>query len=335
MLSITQKVKVFIFLGVKLLYKTIKEVAKRIICIGQIMVDIIFSKLTEVPKKGKEVILDDYMFDVGGGAAISGLSLKRLGFEVDLITSIGHDYLGNFIINQLEKSGIGVQLIKENLSKTNISVELSFENDRITVTGIENPNIVQFQDDFSYEIGKADHLHWAWKEIYENDLNFIKFASDNGLSISMDTDFSNKKNWDYINKILPYTDLVFPNKKEIMGWNGIKDEKDAAKDVVNKMKKNGVCVVKLGEEGAFAISKNKLKRSYGNRTSVTDTTGAGDCFNSGYVFGYLNNYSIERCLEIGNILGMLSVQKIGGFNGVPTKAEILKFTNLDKKEGEK
>jgi sugar/nucleoside kinase (ribokinase family) len=58
---------------------------------------------------------------------------------------------------------------------------------------------------------------------------------------------------------------------------------------------------------------------------VIDTVGAGDSFDAGFIYGYLNQWSLEKSLRLACVCGALSTQQAGGTNGQPTLAEVEKF----------
>jgi sugar/nucleoside kinase (ribokinase family) len=60
---------------------------------------------------------------------------------------------------------------------------------------------------------------------------------------------------------------------------------------------------------------------------VVDTVGAGDTFDAGFIFGYLQGWSLERSLKLGTICGALSTQKAGGTTAQPTLMEALKYVD--------
>lgn len=84
-------------------------------------------------------------------------------------------------------------------------------------------------------------------------------------------------------------------------------------------------VVKLGPEGAVAFADGRIVRRPTAKVDVVDTTGAGDAFNAGFIYGYLAGYSIEDALDLGNACGSLSVQRSGAWTSQPTIEEAESF----------
>jgi sugar/nucleoside kinase (ribokinase family) len=81
-------------------------------------------------------------------------------------------------------------------------------------------------------------------------------------------------------------------------------------------------VVKLGSRGAVAVdAERRPVRSAGMKVQAVDTTGAGDAFNGGFLYAWMQGAALQECLRAGNICGALSTRVAGGSPGAPTAAE--------------
>jgi sugar/nucleoside kinase (ribokinase family) len=85
--------------------------------------------------------------------------------------------------------------------------------------------------------------------------------------------------------------------------------------------------IKLGAEGALGIRKGEKIRVPSIPVSVVDTVGAGDSFDAGFLYGYLNSWSLEKSLKLACACGALSTQRAGGTDGQPTLEEAMKFVH--------
>ena len=84
--------------------------------------------------------------------------------------------------------------------------------------------------------------------------------------------------------------------------------------------------VKLGAKGSVGIQKGKeiiYKKGYA--VKPIDTTGSGDSFNAGFIYGYLNRYGLDKSLELGNACGAISTTKIGGASSFARLEEVMSF----------
>jgi sugar/nucleoside kinase (ribokinase family) len=104
---------------------------------------------------------------------------------------------------------------------------------------------------------------------------------------------------------LQAVDAFMPNKCEACKLTGLPDVEEAARMLATI---TPLVVVKLGAQGALAIQGEQVVRVPGIHVgTVVDTTGAGDCFNAGFLYGYLKGKSLESCLQYANLLGGISV----------------------------
>jgi sugar/nucleoside kinase (ribokinase family) len=76
--------------------------------------------------------------------------------------------------------------------------------------------------------------------------------------------------------------------------------------------------LKLGAEGAALLWKGEFLRADSYPVEPVDTTGAGDCFDAGFLHEWLQGAPPEECLRAGTICGGLSTEKMGGLDGFPT-----------------
>lgn len=81
-------------------------------------------------------------------------------------------------------------------------------------------------------------------------------------------------------------------------------------------------VLKMGARGAAMLAGDRLLHFAPPRVTRIDTTGAGDCFNAGFLFAWLRGKGPEECLRIGNVCGAFSTRALGGVAGFPTPEEM-------------
>jgi sugar/nucleoside kinase (ribokinase family) len=81
--------------------------------------------------------------------------------------------------------------------------------------------------------------------------------------------------------------------------------------------------VKLGEDGGLVFDGESFHREPTIPVDVIDTVGAGDTFDAGFIFGFLQGWTMERCLKLGVVCGSLSTQLAGGITSQPTLDDAL------------
>ena len=82
--------------------------------------------------------------------------------------------------------------------------------------------------------------------------------------------------------------------------------------------------MKLGADGALLCQGDAVLRARALPVRVVDTVGAGDAFNAGFLYGRLNQWPLEKCLQLGCACGSLSTQREGGTDGQPSLEEAMR-----------
>ena len=118
--------------------------------------------------------------------------------------------------------------------------------------------------------------------------------------------------------IKKYADVVFANEEEIFCLTG-KKQTEGLKELCT-ITKTGV--VKIGKEGALVGENGQISKIKGFKVNAVDTTGAGDMFAAGFLFGITHNYNTEQSALIGNFAASKVVQQLGARVSCPLKDEI-------------
>jgi sugar/nucleoside kinase (ribokinase family) len=151
-------------------------------------------------------------------------------------------------------------------------------------------------------------------------------AKELGLSTSFDAQWDPGEKWELnYKKVLQYVDVFLPNETELLHLTG-KETLEAAIDEVRNTAT--LTVVKLGNKGSVAVCNQKtlFKESFLNK-NVVDAIGAGDSFNAGFIFKFLQDAPIETCQLFGNLMGAVSTTAAGGtaaFTDLKTVMKIAK-----------
>ncbi len=131
-----------------------------------------------------------------------------------------------------------------------------------------------------------------------------------GVTTSLDAGWDDSGVWDYgLRGVHGHTDVFFPNEVEAERITGRADPAQAALELA---KLCGVCVVKCGPKGAVVAAGERVFLSETYEAKVVDTTGAGDSFNAGFIYGFVNGLGLERAAKYGNACGSVSVTRYGG-----------------------
>jgi sugar/nucleoside kinase (ribokinase family) len=290
-----------------------------------------------------EKIVDSATLTLGSSSAIFACGAARLGLRVAFIGVCGDDVFGRFMLDQMSKRDVDVSnVIIRSDEPTGLSVILNHQLDRAILT---HPGLIpelRASDIPDGLLSRSRHLHVAsyflQTKLQPESPNLFRRAHSLGLTTSLDANYDPSEQWTGFDELLSVTDVFFPNQTEALSITKTSDVESASRQLASKAK---LIALKLGAEGALALSgathdlhatKSKrgvreIVRAASIPVNVVDTVGAGDSFDAGFLFGYLNDWSLEKSLRLACVCGALSTQQAGGTNGQPTLEEAMKYVS--------
>ena len=296
--------------------KTNVEKKCDVIVIGELNVDLILNQIDSLPEVGKEILASRMDLVLGSSSAIFASNLSSLGAKVSFLGKIGTDIFGDLVIDSLKNKGVNTEMvIRDKELKTGATVVLNYGEDRANVThpgAMENLSI----DDITVEkIKECKHVHissiFLQPKIKKNIYEIFKLAKEAHLTTSLDVQWDPAEEWDIdLQKLLPYVDVFLPNEQELLNLTKEKELQNA----INKIAECGnIIVIKRGSKGSICCSEGKQVElpAYLNE-HVVDAIGAGDSFNAGFIFKYINNHNLSDCQKFGNLSGAINTTQAGG-----------------------
>jgi len=284
--------------------------------IGELNIDFILNQIDSFPTIGKEILSKQMDVTLGSSSAIFASNLSSLNTKVAFIGKIGNDPFGDLVMMTLNKNGVDTNAIarKEEL-KTGATVVLNFGEDRAMVTHPGAMEDLIFEDIDWETIVSSRHLHlssyFIQKGIRKDIGRIFRLAKQAGLTTSFDPQWDPSEEWEMdLEGILPYVDVFMPNKKELLNLT----RKDTLQEAIDELRSfANVIVVKLGNEGSalFTDTEAIFQPAFVN-DQVVDAIGAGDSFNAGFIYKFINAYPPEICQEFGNMTGAYSTTASGG-----------------------
>lgn len=296
---------------------------------------------------------------VGGSPLNIAVGAKRLGLNSALLTGVGEDQIGDYLLNYLEKEGVETRLIPRKPGARTSAV----------VLGIEPPNnfpLVYYRDncaDSKVNIDDVINANIGSCKIFEISATALNiepsrsagfFAAEealkNNVPILIDLDFRADQWHDprsfgvTVRAFLKSCTMALGTEEEILATmlsdpNQIKiknqqisapEIKGNVNEAIQRIMALGLeaLVVKRGEKGSSVFLKDGTVIDVpGFPVEVVNVLGAGDAFASGFIYGYLNSWDWYKCCRMGNACGAILVTKEGCSNFSPTYDEVIAFTN--------
>lgn len=306
---------------------------KSCLVIGDLNADLVLNELKGFPELGKEIVARNHFIDIGGSGGIFSAVLSELGINTYIISKISNDFLGQFLISKLKDYGVNTdKLVIKESDETGITISLSYKKDKYQISSLNLVSSLNADEVIFENIEDIGHVHFSSYYMMKNlKADYVKLINDikrnyKNVTLSLDTNDDPENKWgEEIYKILRNIDIFLANKREALKITKESNIKDALNKLSRVIK---TVVIKLGSEGY--IARDGENYYGGDQLSVNfkDSTGAGDNFDSGFIYGYIDNLNVEKSLKIANICGAKSVEYLGG---VGNKEKFLSLKELIRK----
>ncbi len=283
---------------------------------GKTNVDLLFADMPRLPLEGEEIFTDKFSLCLGGGVPGSMVTLSRLGVETKNVTELSDDMFSAFALSEFKKAGCEpINVYEGSKVAVNITAAAITKNDRTfwsygnSENGTDENKIYE-----ALKGAKAAAMHEGFPEVY-------KKLKAEGTTIILDTGFIEGMSLDSYKGYLEIADYYLPNRNEAVRLTGETDPKKAAAVLKQYLK---TAVVKLDADGCLIYDGN----SYTYVKSIdefirVDSTGAGDAFFAGFMYGIMKDEPIEKCVLYGNITGGKCVTAVGCTTAYFTESEML------------
>jgi ribokinase len=295
-----------------------------VVVVGDLFIDEVLSDFYSLPKLGEESFARKFRREIGGGAAITGCGLARLGWRVAVLGAVGKED-GMWVAHRFIEGGVNTAFLDYHPGEpTALTVSVSTREDRAffsyyganerLASLLREPNARKL-------MAAARHVHFACAPDRTLHAGLFPYLRNRGTHISLDV--GGHEDWltDHRNlEIVREAHVFFPNHREGELMTG---ESQPLK-ILRAMHDKGLNAVglKLGGKGAALLWRNKEYCVEPYPVNNADTTGAGDCFDAGFIHAWLKGEPPERCLAVANICGALSTRALGGIAGFPTIGEL-------------
>ncbi len=282
-----------------------------------------------------ETVVNESKSSPGGSAANTIYGLAKLGVSTGFTGVVGDDTEGKTLLQDFQTTGVDTSQIKiKRKAKTGSALCLSDRLGRRSLYVLPGANNLLTIDDLNLDyINQAKMLHIS---SFVDDRQFkVLLELMDRLDLSVKLSFSPgelyaAKGLKALAPILARTSVLFANQHEIQQLT-TKDVTTGAGSCL----KHGchIVVVTLGKGTSYKNimatcyirdTENEYMVQPGNQNTIStsDTTGAGDAFATGFLYGLLNGKDLEVCGHIGNIVARFSISQIGAREGLPTLTQL-------------
>lgn len=306
---------------------------KKVLGIGNALVDIIYFlendlllEAFNLPKGSMQLVdaekaqqvelstgsLSKFMAS-GGSAANTVHGLAKLGISTAFIGTVGNDSFGRFFENDMISCNIKPLLSKGTLDTGRAISLVSPGGERTFATylGAAIEISAEIIEDSLFK--RFDHLHLEGYLVPNQLLveKAIKLAKNENMTVSLDLASYNvvEANLDFLQRIISYyKPVVFANEEEAHSFTGENDP-GSALDYFASL--TSTAIVKTGAKGSLIFHKGKKYEVPAISANCIDTTGAGDLYAAGYLYGFINGFEPDHAGRIGSLLAGKVIEEAG------------------------
>jgi sugar/nucleoside kinase (ribokinase family) len=248
----------------------------------------------------------------GGSSANTINGLARLGVQTGFIGSLGEDEMGKHFLSDFEQNNVQAHIsLSNNVSGTALAL-VSHDGERTFATHLGASIEVGAKDIDAHVLSLYDivHIEGYLLQNYELIETAVHVSKQNNLKVSLDLASFNvvEEHIEFLKKLLPGNiDFLFANEEEAKALTGLNPQEA----VIAMGKYAPISVVKIGSKGSYIYDGKETHHIDAIDSICIDTTGAGDLYASGFLYGYVQNKDLKTCGRYGSILAGHVIRVIG------------------------
>lgn len=305
-----------------------------VVCVGILVADALAKNVDALPEKGKLLPIESVQLCSGGCAMNTAVDLAKMGAKTAVVGMIGDDGFGRFMKNEIIRSGMdadGVKITRE--AGTSASVALIDQSGERSFLHYVGANGIFSEADIDWNVVDRSNLVFVAGSMLmpsfdgEGCASFLKKCKEKGKTTILDTAWDNHGRWmSLLKDSMPYIDYFIPSIEEARELSGEREPEAIAE----RFFELGVqhVVIKVGKRGCYlqetAEDEGVYLPTY-DRVKAVDTTGAGDSFCAGFLYGLSKGMSMKESCRLANAVGTHCIMAVGASTGIKPYEEIKKF----------
>ena len=282
---------------------------------GSINIDLLFEGLPRIPNEGEELYSRGFSLQMGGGVSATLLNLAGLGVPVRIQTGLGNDMFSDFARRTFASFGVEPYNLADGTTgiPLNISAALLTPSDRTFVSYNDG---LPMDDARIYENSRGAKI----VQMGVGSLEAYRRLKADGAILVFDTGWDDAMSLETYREYLELADYYTPNQKEALKITGTDQPADAARVLTQFFDK---VIVKLDKDGCLILEDGQERIIPNIPVVHRDSTGAGDAFLAGFLYGLYHDYSFAQSVLFGNITGGTCVTAVGCLTARLTEDELL------------
>lgn len=298
-------------------------------CLGVLVVDALSGPLPSypVPRVAPQVNTASIQFQAGGGAANTASALGQLGLSAGVFSKVGSDVNGQFLRAELERNRVDIAHIRvspgESTPFTFVGVHPDGERSFIHTPGCNLTFCLEDLDlNALYDCAVLLYQDmWVLPALDRpSAARILSGARKRGVITLLDECYGLGPDREAFEAALPFCDVVLPSYDDLHSiYPGLPPAELAA-----HLRRLGArrVVLKLGKEGCLVLNDLGETQLPSVTDQIVDTTGAGDCFDAGFIAGLANGLEDVAAARIGSAVAAACIRQIGGAVGIPSYSAV-------------
>jgi sugar/nucleoside kinase (ribokinase family) len=297
-----------------------------IVVVGELNADIVVA-LDDPPAFGQaEQIVRATQLVLGSSSAITACGAARMGVPTTLVSVVGDDMLGRFLLDELRAREVDTSACRvDPATPTGVSTILALPDGRRSIlTSLGTIGAVTVADVADTLLVPGGHLHvgsyFLQRGLQDGLAAFFARCRSRGMTTSLDPNDDPDKQWrSGLLEVLPHVDVFFCNAEEAVAIAGAPDDTTVDRFLAAHMDVGSEVVVKCGADGARAgrvegdgLTDQHTAPAPSADDRLVDTVGAGDSVAAGYLAARVRGRPLDECLRIGVVNGTASTRATGG-----------------------
>jgi len=281
----------------------------------------------EYPAFDTKIRLLDHMQSAGGQTASAMVALQRLGFKTAYAGRFGSDPEGQFGLASLKAEGVNIERaeVVEGATTQIAFIIIDARNGERTIVWDRHDGLAYKPDESPKDFGSLGRVLHLDAHDPPACVRVAQAARMTGTIVSADID----NVYGGLPELLPFIDVMIGSKEFTRRVTGIDDKRAA---LIELQKRYGCAItgMTIGTAGAIVYCDGEFIESTGFEApgGCKDTTGAGDAFHAGFLYGMLLGDDIETSLRFGNAVAAMKCSALGARTALPTEEQLQKFLNL-------
>lgn len=292
---------------------------------GIIPYDLLFT-VSKYPKAEMKIDAESFFSSGGGPVPNVMVGMARMGYRAALIAPVGHDPFGEIMINELKADKVNTDYMIIKKDPTALATGWIEKGSGRRTMVLSREIEVKPTDLKLDQLPIAKFIHLDGRDM-PGTMKLARWAKRNNIMVSFDIGSVRND----VSAVFPYVDHLVVADQYAFNFTRTRKVKKAI-DLLKKFCP-GCVVVTEGIKGSTGLDKDSSEFVYQKAYKVknVDTTGAGDCYHTGYLFGWLRSVDLKERMKLGAAAAALKCTQPGARKGIPTRRQLFTFLKSNPK----